>query len=134
MKHCILALVVVMVSGCASSLGNKKSAKLFDADLEGKSYSYVRDTYGEPEASWKTSSDQSVYLYQYSRHRYSPLAYIPIVYYFTDLTGVSYEVVLVADAQDNVVDIRRFKSFFKSSHAGTCWKNTSYNECVKSVE
>lgn len=123
-------LCILLTAGCASSVGNKKSILLYNAPIEKMSMTEVTKLYGKPSASWSLGDGNTAHQYQYAIQRHSPLAYLPIIYYFTSLSGANYETVLTAN-NDDVIEVKKFYSDFRSSHEGNCSSNLSVTQCIK---
>jgi hypothetical protein len=133
MKKYTSFLCILLTAGCASSVGNKSSVALYNRSTEGLGTAEIMETYGKPTASWPLGNGNTVHQYQYATQRHSPLAYLPFIYYFTSPSGANYETVLIVN-NDDVLEIKKFYSRFKSSNAGVCSRSSSATQCIKHVE
>lgn len=133
MKTSISILLLILLTGCTGTTGNKRTVKLYEAFPPAEDYPAIVEKYGEPTSSWETTDGNQVHQYQYVKFRYSPIAYLPFIYFFTKTSGVNYEAVLVVDADDKVVDSRRFYSRLKGPHNGTCSTSKSPTQCIETT-
>lgn len=133
MKMLLSLFLFIALTGCAATIGNKRTSELYESFPQSGNFSEIEAQYGEPNASWKTAENQQVHQYQYVKFRHSPLAYIPFIYFFTSTSGVNYETIFVVDKDDKVVDARRFYSRIKGPHNGTCPTSRSPSECIEVV-
>ncbi|MFT6332168.1 MAG: hypothetical protein ACJAW3_000496 [Lentimonas sp.] len=125
-------LLLLLILSCTSKIGNPKTVNLYHEEIQnGSNISQIIENYGNYANSWKDKSGNQIYQYSYLKNNYDLVSQIPIINHFGWITSRSYEVILVVDINDKLIEQRNFRDKAKARNSLIC--NPKIYSCVRKI-
>ncbi|MCE3255120.1 MAG: hypothetical protein K0R25_614 [Rickettsiaceae bacterium] len=132
MRIIIKLFLLIMLASCQAKSGNKSVIKLYNADLQkGVSLNEITKNYGDYSKKWKDNTGRDLYQYSFSTNRYDLISYLPIINHFGWIKSENYEVLLVFDKKNLLIEKKRFYNRAKSRNSLVC--NPEIYSCLRKI-
>ncbi len=125
-------LLLLLLVSCQSKTGNPKTKDLYKEEInQGSNVFKTLRTYGKYSNSWNDENGNKVYQYYYSKSGYDLVSKLPIINHFGFIKSENYEVLLVVDNKDLLLEKINFYNRAKSENSLVC--NPQIYSCLKKV-
>lgn len=102
-------ILLLFICSCTKSGGHRRTEALFhDDSMRGKSIEEIHAKYKRHNFQWSDKYKNKIYVYTYTRSKYSWMAHYPIFANFAENVSENYEVVLLYDKKSKFIDKRNF--------------------------
>jgi len=127
-----IILSLFLIISCQSKVGNPSAINLYRDDImQGAKLENINQIYGEYSDNWKDEDGNNIYQYSYSCSKYDLVSQLPIINHFGWIKSENYEVLLVMNSKNQLIDERKFYNQAKSRNSLVC--NPEAYSCLRKV-
>ena len=125
-------LLLTLLVSCQSKVGNKSTINLYHSHIsEGEKLSNIIQTYGNYSDTWQDEFGNNIYQYSYSKSGYDLVSQMPIINHFGWIKSENYEVLLIFDKKNLLIQEKKFYNRAKSRNSLVC--NPEIYSCLRKV-
>ncbi len=125
-------LLLTLLVSCQSKVGNKSTINLYHSNInKGEKLSNIIQTYGNYSGTWQDESGNNIYQYSYSKSSYDLVSQIPIINHFGWIKSENYEVLLIFDKKNLLIQEKKFYNRAKSRNSLIC--NPEIYSCLRKI-
>ena len=125
-------LLLLLIVSCQSKVGNSSAKNLYqDSIVNGLSIDQITKIYGNYSDNWQDQNGNKIYQYSYSRSKYDLVSQLPIINHFGWVKSENYEVVLIMDNQNKLIEQKKFYNQAKSRNSLVC--NPEVYSCLRKI-
>jgi hypothetical protein len=133
MSHKIIAILLFsLLISCSSKTGNKSTIWLYGAKIEkGTKIDEIVKNYGDYSDSWQNKEGNKIYQYYYLKNSYDLISQLPFINHFGWINSRNYEVILVFDENEELIQKNDFRGKAKARNSLVC--NPKIYSCVRKI-
>ncbi len=122
----------ILLVSCQAKNGNKATVNLYSGNInKGSSLYDIVQIYGNYSDNWQDEFGNNIYQYYYTKHRYDLISQLPIINHFGWINSENYEVLLVFNKKDLLIEERKFYNRAKSRNSLVC--NPKIYSCLRKI-
>lgn len=128
----ITILLVLFLASCASKIGNPKTVNLYKKSIDNSaSIDEIKKTYGQYSDFWEDEKGHNIYQYSYTKSKYDLVSYMPIINHFGFIKSENYEVILVMNKNNLLLEKISFHDRALSRNSLVC--NPLIYSCLRKI-